>query len=106
MNVSEWIGLAGLALGVGGVAINIGVTKARVAASERRLDQLEAVRDRMGAQLHSASAAIKVLAAVVHERSGSRRKTLSQIAGTDGGEEAAPAAEQPEEVSGGEGGGP
>lgn len=98
MNVSEWVGLGGLVLGVGGVAINIGVTKARVAASERRLDQLEAVRDRMGGQLHSARAEIKVLRAVVEERSGNRRNTLSAIGA---GDEGAPSAEQLGEDSGG-----
>jgi len=106
LNLSEWIGLAGLAIGVGGVAINIGVTKARVASSERRLDSLEAARSRMGEQLHDAHKAIAVMAAVVHERTGGRRKTLARIAGTRSGgelaarEEAAPEAEQPAEGSG------
>lgn len=89
MNVSEWIGLAGLALGVGGVAINIGVMRARVSTADERIKSLEAARERMGAQLHHARAAIRVLGAIVDERSGMRRKTLT---GTES-EEGAPAAE-------------
>ena len=108
MNVSEWIGLAGLAVGIGGVAVNIGFSKAKLDTAERRLENLEAARNRMGEQLHDVNRAVAVMAAVVHERTGSRRKTLARIAGTRSGgelaerEEAAPSAEQSGEDSGGQ----
>jgi hypothetical protein len=108
MNVSEWIGLAGLLLGVGGVAINIGVSKARIAAADRRIESLEAARGRMGEQLHDVSKAVAVIAALVHERTGGRRKTLARIAGTRSGgelaerEEGAPDVQHPDPSDSGE----
>lgn len=108
MNISEWISLAALLLAGAGVVAALGAGKAKLAACERRLDNLETVRDRMGRQLHDVDEDVKVLAAVVHERTGGRRQTLARIIGRRGdGEESAPAAAAPPEgEDSGEGGGP
>ncbi len=96
MNVSDWTALVGLGIALAGIAAGFGISKAKLAACERRLDNLEAVRDRMGGQLHEARSRIKVLAAVVYERTRSR--TLGAIAAGDN-EADAPSSEQSAEGS-------